>query len=527
MEESENRHVPASWATATAHDVCHVERGITFPASVKSRQAGAGMIACLRTTNVQEIVTWDDLLFVPVSYVRSNDKLLRKNDILISMANSRELVGKVAFVESVRVASTFGGFIAAIRASTDIIQAKYLFYYFRTEQAQKELRASSSQTVNIANISLGGIYSLPVPVAPSAEQVRIVAELDKQLSRLDEGVSTLCRAQANLKRYRASVLKVACEGRLVPQDPNDEPASELLKRILAERRAKWEAEQLAKMLSEGRGARNEDWRKAYKTPSSPQTAHLPRLPQGWCWTVLQQLAEATKGSITDGPFGSNLKTAHYVEHGPRVIRLQNIGDGEFIDEKAHIREGHFEKLRKHEVLPGDLVIAGLGETLPRACLIPSSIGPAIVKADCFRFRPDLSLVVPGFLVAVLNSETIRRIASTIIHGIGRPRLNLQDVKSLPIPLPPKDEQARIADEVELRLTIVAVAELAVASNMTRGDKLRQGILKRAFEGKLVPQDPNHEPASVLLERVRAECRSCHKTERSQHAIQERLPTLRD
>ena len=104
----------------------------------------------------------------------------------------------------------------------------------------------------------------------SSEQRRIVAEIEKQFTRLDVGMAALERVQANLKRYRASVLKAACEGRLAPQDPADEPADRLLARILAERRAKWEAEHPGKK---------------YVEPAAPVTDGLPELPVGWCWAT--------------------------------------------------------------------------------------------------------------------------------------------------------------------------------------------------------------------------------------------------
>src|SRR4051794_38028191 len=101
---------------------------------------------------------------------------------------------------------------------------------------------------------------------------------------------------------------------------------------------------------------------------------LPPLPPGWCWTELVKLAESERNSITDGPFGSNLKTEHYTQVGPRVIRLQNIGDGVFRDEYAHISDEHYRTLEKYRVLGGDLVIAALGESLPRACVVPEWVG---------------------------------------------------------------------------------------------------------------------------------------------------------
>jgi len=107
-----------------------------------------------------------------------------------------------------------------------------------------------------------------------------------------------------------------------------------------------------------------------------------------------------------------------------------------------------------------------------------------------------------YLNAALNSEVLKKSAARIIHGIGRPRLNQQEVKSLPISLPPLAEQRRIVAEVERRLSVVSALEAAVAANLKRAERLRQAILKRAFAGKLVPQDPSDEPASALLERIR-------------------------
>src|SRR4051812_23411698 len=101
-----------------------------------------------------------------------------------------------------------------------------------------------------------------------------------------------------------------------------------------------------------------------------EAVQLPALPRGWCWVCLGELASSEPNAITDGPFGSNLKTEHYTDSGPRVIRLQNIGDSVFNDVSAHIAESHYQRLQKHRVFAGDLVIAALGESLPRACLIP-------------------------------------------------------------------------------------------------------------------------------------------------------------
>ena len=190
-----------------------------------------------------------------------------------------------------------------------------------------------------------------------------------------------------------------------------------------------------------------------------------------------------------------------------MVRLQNIGDGSFIDEEAHIAEAHFDSLRKHEVLAGDVVIAALGSRPPRACIVPPSLGPAIVKADCIRFKPAEELLLPGYANIVLNAEPTKARMAETVHGVGRPRLNLGEIKSIAIPLPPLAEQQRIVQECDRRLSLIADLERSVERDLRRADRLRQSVLQRAFEGKLVAQDPADEAASALIDRIRAERKS--------------------
>jgi type I restriction enzyme, S subunit len=323
-----------------------------------------------------------------------------------------------------------------------------------------------------------------LPLAPEEEQQIIVAEIEKQFSRLDEAVANLKRVKANLKRYKAAVLKAAVEGKLTQAwrklHPNVEPASKLLERILAERRTKWT----------GRGK--------YKEPTAPETNNLSSLPRGWAWATVNQVATPEPNSITDGPFGSNLKTEHYKAIGPRVIRLQNIGEGLFVNEEAHISEEHFVRLQKHRIFAGDLVIAALGEDPPRACLIPQSVGHAIVKADCIRFKPHRDAMA-RYLNVVLNSEPTRQRAKSIVHGVGRPRLNLGEIKSIVVPLPSLVEQQQIVAEVERRLSVIEELEAAVQANLARTNRLRQSVLNQAFSGNLIS---TKDGARSKVERVR-------------------------
>jgi type I restriction enzyme S subunit len=206
---------------------------------------------------------------------------------------------------------------------------------------------------------------------------------------------------------------------------------------------------------------------------------VTRVPPGWAEVPLEDLAAPMPRSITDGPFGSNLKTEHYTADGPRVVRLQNIGDGRFCDDESHISEDRYQRLRAHDVQPGDVLVAALGEVLPRACLAPSWLGPAIVKADCFRFRLRDG-VNPHFVVAMLNSPPIRSMASSQITGVGRPRLNLGKVRKLSIPLPPTAMQNRIVTVIEEHFSRLDTADLSLAKCLTYAERLRRSILSDAF-----------------------------------------------
>jgi type I restriction enzyme S subunit len=464
-----------------------------------------GTILLLRTTDISSgTIDWDSVPYCTELPENLADYLLQTDDIVISRAGS---VGVSYLLKDIPKQTVFASYLIRFHP-LEGIEAKYIAYYLQTSAYWNRIYEESSG-IALANVNASKLETIEIPLPSSNEQARIVAAIEQQFARLDSAVASLKSAQAKIPQYRASLLKSAVEGELTREwraaHPAEESGADLLKRILAERRARWEQAQLAKMHARGEMPWNDEWKKAYKEPEGPDVENLPALPEGWCWATVEQLAAAEENSITDGPFGSNLKTEHYKDRGPRVIRLQNIGDGFFRDEKAFISQDHFAKLPKYEIFAGDLVIAALGENPPRSCIIPDFVGLAIVKADCIRYKVSPH-VLNSYVNIVLNSEPTKRRTSAMLHGMGRPRLNLSEIKSIVLPLPPLAEQAQIVAEVEAKLSEIAKMEEVIEHSLRRAELERQSILREAFAGRLVEQNPEDEPASVLLERIREECR---------------------
>ena len=370
------------------------------------------------------------------------------------------------------------------------VESRYAYWYLRHMTPQ--IRKLGSGTT-FKEMSKKRMTTVPFILPPTAEQKRIVTAIEEHFTRLDAASDTVTVAQARVEASRLSVLTEAFAGKLVPQDRNDETASALLDRIAADQRTEPAA------------------REAHHGPS-----RLTRdLPPGWAWARLEDLAAAEPRAITDGPFGSNLKTAHYTDGGPRVIRLQNIGDGVFRPEDAHISDEHYSLLAQHSVQADDLVVASLGETLPRACLVPSWVPPAIVKADCIRVRlhPEVN---PSYVNFALRHPGLRQQTSTEIKGVGRPRLGLRGIRNLPVPLAPLAEQHRVVAVIEEHFSRLDATSQVLVAAKAKIEDLRRCVLSEAFRGRLVPQDPTDEAASILLERIAASRDLRRRGRRSSH-----------
>jgi type I restriction enzyme, S subunit len=351
------------------------------------------------------------------------------------------------------------------------------------------------------------IDSYQIPLAPIAEQRHIVDEIEKQFSRLDAAVEMLQLVERNLERLRAATLKAAVEGRLVPTEAesaraegrNYESAETLLQRILRERRAKWEADQLDKIKEQGRTPKDDKWKDKYPEPAIPSARDLP-LPQGWTWATIDQLSEfVTKGS------SPNWQGFEYTSEGIIFVRSQNVLWGKLdLSDKVFLPPAFNNKEKKSILKTNDVLLNIVGASIGRSALATKEAEGGNVNQAVAVIR----LLEDGLLPALLVNTFISPNYQAIIHAkevdVARANISLEDIKTMTLMLSPLTEQYRTIAEIERRISVIEELKTLVNNALRRAAVLRQKILREAFAGKLVAQDTADEPASILLERIRAE-----------------------
>ena len=348
---------------------------------------------------------------------------------------------------------------------------------------------------------------LDFPLPPFGEQHRIVSAIESCFTRLDDAVATLERVQRNLKRYRASVLKAAVEGRLVPTEAelaraegrSYEPASVLLERILAERRRRWEDAELAKMTARGKAPKDDKWKAKYKEPATPDTSQLPELPDGWSWATTDQLF----WFVTSGSRGW---AEYYSDSGAVFLRIGNLDHdsiGLDLSDTQRVEPPEGAEGTRTRVAPGDVLIS-ITADVGMIALVRDDIQEGYINQHISLARPVPGLCLPYLAWFLASQHGGQRQFTALQRGATKVGLGLDDIRSVNVPVPPLSEQRRTIDEVERCLSIASECQGSLSVNKARLQRARQSILKWAFEGRLVDQDPTDEPASVLLERIRAE-----------------------
>jgi type I restriction enzyme, S subunit len=351
----------------------------------------------------------------------------------------------------------------AVLTPRPVLLSKYLCYQLQAPDVQRYFDKNARGTAQ-KGVYLKTLGATPILVPPVLEQEAVVAEIEKQFSRLDEAVANLQCVKANLKRYKAAVLKAAVEGRLVETEASlarregrtYETGEQLLERVLETRRTNWA----------GRGK--------YKPPAPLASDDLPEVPDGWTWATTDHLTLlVTSGSRGWGDF--------YADEGVLFIRAQDIKTDKLNrTDIARVNVSVDAEGTRSSVSKGDILVTITGANVTKSALVPELGEVAFVSQHVALLKlclPDTAEFVFSWIVSSANG---RKTLEKWAYGAGKPGLNLEQVRALPIALPPLVEQSRIVAELDRQLSILYDVEAEVDSNLRRAQTLRGAILSKSF-----------------------------------------------
>lgn len=478
--------LPVGWATASLSDVGDLHGGQSPSVSDVNRD-GIG------TPYVTGPDQWDGVTLHLDKWTTNPKRVVPDGCIFIT-------------VKGAGVGTLFPGVACAIGRDvyafepSPLLSRRFIEHSLRYNIAEVLRHAKG----DIPGLSKGHILGHVTAFPPFNEQLRIVAKLDELFSDLDAGVAALKKAKANLKRYRAGRLMAAVDGTLTADwratHRVSQTGSQLLEQILAERRRRWEADQLAKFeATEKTPPKN--WQEKYVEPEPPDTSDLPELPEKWCWATLEAIAQLVGGITKDKKRSrqAGMKVIPY-------LRVANVQRGYLdLDEMKTIHASP-EDIADLLLQKGDVLFTEGGDRdkLGRGWIWQEELPECIHQNHIFRARLIDSAVEPKFISHHGNTFGQKWFTTAGKQTTNLASINLGVLRRFPVPIPPGDEQSQIIAEVDQQLSVVDATLKQIDQDLIRAAQLRNGILKQAFEGNLVLQDPSDEPASTLLERIRQE-----------------------
>jgi type I restriction enzyme, S subunit len=309
----------------------------------------------------------------------------------------------------------------------DELDRSFLYYSLNVANKSKLITGTAQPQVTINNA-----VELEIPLPPLPEQQAIVAKIEELISELENGKQQLQTAQKQLKVYRQSLLKAAFDGKLTNKNIKD-----------------------------------------------------GELPKGWKWVKPEDISSDEKYSIGIGPFGSNLKVSDYKTSGVPLIFVKNITRKDFSLAPRFISKEKLKELYPHSAKPLDILITKMGDPPGDCAIYPESSAEAVITSDCLKLRVNEKLANRKFIFYAFQTQLIKRQFELITKGVAQKKISLQRFKSIKIPIPTLHEQQLIVSELESKLTVCDKIEETISQSLQRAETLRQSILKKAFEGKLI------------------------------------------
>lgn len=501
---TDERELPSGWCISPLVDLLEcLESGSRPKGGVSGIKSGVPSVGG-EHLNSSGGFKLEHMRYVPEEYA---DGMLRghiqPSDILV--VKDGATTGKTAFV-----GKSFPYSRAVVNEHVFLcrcnrkIDPTYVFYYLLSDRGNQEILE------DFRGAAQGGISQrfadlVKVPLAPVAEQARIVEKLEELLSDLDAGVAELKTAQKKLAQYRQSLLKAAVEGALTaewrqsPAAQKVESGADLLQRILRERRARWEARQLARFQAQGKSP-PKDWQAKYPEPVVPDTTDLPELPQGWVWTSLDSLIE-------EGPQNGLYLPATSYGRGCPILRIDDFQIGWVRPrDELNLVDADAVTVSNYQLCAGDVVINRVNSMthLGKSLVVSDEIVGALFESNMMRARLT-ALVDSEYVGLYLGSEIGRkRLIRDAKWAVNQASINQQDVKKTPVPISSLTEQCEITRVASDQLAASQEQLNAISYSLRQAIAQRKNVLQAAFSGQLVPQSTGDEPAGVLLERIRAE-----------------------
>lgn len=432
--------LPENWCWTRIGMVSNFERGITFPAAAKEAAPTEDNIPCLRTANVQENLEIDDMIYVNRDFMKGNiAKLVRENDIIMSSANSRELVGKSSLVTHIPFPMTFGGFVLNIRAKE--MSSKYLFYFLRHEFLAGKFIGESSQTTNIANINTTTLGNYEIPLPPLPEQQRIVDCIESLFAKLDEAKEKAQAVVDSFETRKAAILHKAFTGELT---------------------AKWREEH---------GVRMDSWEKK---------------------SVGELCISLKYGTAKKSDASGNVV----------VLRMGNLQQGE-IDWSDLAYSKDPDDIEKYKLYPGDVLFNRTNSAaLVGKTAIYRGEHPAIYAGYLIKLDYDHDKIIGDYLNYALNTLDAKKYCNSVkTDGVNQSNINAKKIGAYSFNVPSIPEQEKIVSVIQKLLSKEQQAKEAAEAVLDQIDLIKKSILARAFRGELGTNDPSEESAVELLKQI--------------------------
>ena len=517
MGDTEGTALPPGWAWARLDEVCDIVGGITVDA--KRRGAGLVDVPYLRVANVQrgrlDLGTVKQIAVPPSQAERLR---LHPGDVLLNEGGDRDKVGRGWVWEGQIEGCIFQNHVFRARPRHEDVQPRWLSHYLN-EAARSYFLTGSKQTTNLASLSLSKVAATPVALPPANEQRRIIKAIDSLLVEVDDVEAAMKRARERMADYRVSLLHAACTGALTTDwrdvNPNaEEDGPALLRRILAERHASWERAELARLTAAGKMPRGEGWKQRYSEPISADSTDLPTLPPSWSWATIDQLTHFMGNGLSRKPVSHETNTPILRISAVRPLRVDR-------SQRRFYEPQHDEVLESATATPGDLLFTRYSgsEHFVGVCGMLRGGEPVLYPDKIMNARPvSLNVQIGSFIEIMLAGGASRQfIKANIRTTAGQKGIAGSAVRACPVPLPPSSELKAVVDAfIEAFPPEVDTSSVATAGSEAIND-LRQSILHAAFSGRLVPQNPDDEPATALLARLRAEATQFTPRRRSARA----------